>query len=48
MVEVDQELLDTELPGFNRETSVNWTVIAQNRKWFSDDVLFLPVLHLFL
>ena len=44
MVEVNEELLRkeykldlltfTSVKEYNEETSVNWTVIAQNRKWF--------------
>jgi len=34
VVEVDGELLNVKDQSFNSYTSVTWTVIQENRKWF--------------
>ena len=34
VVEVDGELIKTSSLDSNTDTYVNWTVIAQDRKWF--------------
>jgi len=50
VVEVDKKLLyQLKLPiAYNTEKNITWTVITENRKWFEDDILFLPIVHLFL